>query len=119
MRKILLISLGVLMLGSVSVAYSTESCLKCHKSDAKLAEKIKKSGAKSEAELVDFLRNKSSKKAIHKSLKDEEIKNAFAKINSAQKNKKALQESSKAKKNEKGLKDKNETAAPKKKVEGC
>jgi hypothetical protein len=46
----------------------------------KVAEVIKKSGAKSADELVNFLRNKSAKKAIHKSVKDEDIKKAFAEV---------------------------------------
>ncbi|MCC6048897.1 MAG: hypothetical protein LM579_05150, partial [Thermodesulfobacterium sp.] len=53
-------------------------CMKCHKTDADLASKIKSSGAKDENELLDFLRNKSAKKAIHKSLSDEDIKKAFS-----------------------------------------
>jgi outer membrane biosynthesis protein TonB len=53
-------------------------CLKCHKTEADLASKIKRSGAKDENELLDFLRNKSAKKAIHKSLSDEDIKKAFS-----------------------------------------
>ncbi len=53
-------------------------CLKCHKTEADLVLKIKSSGAKDENELLDFLRNKSAKKAIHKSLADEDIKKAFS-----------------------------------------
>jgi outer membrane biosynthesis protein TonB len=53
-------------------------CIKCHKTEADLASKIKSSGAKDENELLDFLRNKSAKKAIHKSLSDEDIKKAFS-----------------------------------------
>lgn len=51
----------------------------------KVAEKIKASGAKSAEELIDFLRNKSSKKTLHASLKDEDIKQAFSKVKSSTK----------------------------------
>lgn len=56
------------------------SCLKCHTSANPLPDKIKKSGAKSAAELVDFLRNKSPKKALHKTVTDEDIKKAFEQV---------------------------------------
>jgi len=84
-------------------------CLKCHKTEADLASKIKSSGAKDENELLDFLRNKSAKKAIHKSLTDEDIKKAF----SLAKAEPAKQTTS-AKSAEKA-----KPAQPKKKVEGC
>lgn len=47
---------------SASSVFAVESCVKCHKSMDKVAEVIKKSGAKSADELVDFLRNKSAKR---------------------------------------------------------
>ncbi|MFN3504621.1 MAG: hypothetical protein ACK4Y7_00225 [Caldimicrobium sp.] len=46
----------------------------------KVAEKVNASGAKSPDEIVDFLRNNSNKKALHSSLKDEDIKQAFSKV---------------------------------------
>jgi outer membrane biosynthesis protein TonB len=64
-----------LLLPSLGMAHP---CQKCHKTEADLVSKIKSSGAKDENELLDFLRNKSAKKAIHKSLADEDIKKAFS-----------------------------------------
>lgn len=78
MKKLVALLAGVLMVGSASSLFAVEACVKCHKSMDKVGEMIKKSGAKSDAELVDFLRNKSAKKALHKSVKDEDIKKAFA-----------------------------------------
>jgi len=69
-----------LILSSSAVFAGDLVCVKCHKSMDKVAENIKKSGAKSADELVDFLRNKSAKKALHKSVKDEDIKKAFAEV---------------------------------------
>jgi hypothetical protein len=72
----------LVMLGAVGLLWPSLGmalpCLKCHKTEAELASKIKSSGAKDENELLDFLRNKSAKKAIHKSLADEDIKKAFS-----------------------------------------
>lgn len=78
MKKLVALLAGVFMVGSASSLFAVESCVKCHKSMDKVAENIKKSGAKSDAELVDFLRNKSAKKALHKSVSDDDIKKAFA-----------------------------------------
>ena len=78
MKKLVAILMGGIFAASVSSAFAVESCVKCHKSMDKVAEYIKKSGVKSADEFVDFLRNKSAKKAIHKSVKDEDIKKAFA-----------------------------------------
>jgi cytoskeletal protein RodZ len=73
----LLVMLGAvgLLLPNLGMAHP---CLKCHKTEADLASKIKSSGAKDENELLNFLRNKSAKKAIHKSLANEDIKKAFS-----------------------------------------
>jgi len=60
---------------NLSLAYP---CSKSPKTEAELASKIKKSGAKNENEFLDFLRNKSMKEGIHKSILDEDIKNAFS-----------------------------------------
>jgi len=42
-----------------------------------VAKKINATGVKSADELVDYLRNKSSKKVLHKHVKDEDIRQAF------------------------------------------
>lgn len=55
-------------------------CFKCHTSSNPLPDRIKRSGAKSAAELVDFLRNKSTKKALHKAVTDDDIKRAFEQV---------------------------------------
>ena len=80
MRKVvsLLIALGFVF--SSGMAFAVDSCVKCHKTMDKVAENIKKSGVKSADELVDFLRNKSAKKALHKSVSDDDIKKAFAEV---------------------------------------
>jgi len=80
MKKLVALLIGGVFALSASSAFAVEACVKCHKSMDKVAENIKKSGAKSADELVDFLRNKSAKKAIHKSVKDEDIKKAFAEV---------------------------------------
>jgi hypothetical protein len=73
----ILVMLGAvgLLLPSLGMALP---CLKCHKTEADLVSKIKSAGAKDENELLDFLRNKSAKKVIHKSQADEDIKKAFS-----------------------------------------
>ncbi len=80
MRKLVALLAGVLMVGSASSVFAVEACVKCHKTMDKVAELTKKSGAKSDAEFVDFLRNKSAKKALHKSVSDDDIKKAFAEV---------------------------------------
>ena len=78
MKKLVALLVGGIFAVSVSSVFATDlSCIKCHKTMDKVAENIKKSGAKSANELVDFLRNKSAKKALHKSVTDEDIKKAF------------------------------------------
>ncbi|MEZ0344783.1 MAG: hypothetical protein ABWJ99_08310 [Caldimicrobium sp.] len=77
MKKLAALLIGGIFALSVSSVFAAESCLKCHKTMEKLSASIKKSGAKSADELVNFLRNKSAKKALHKSVKDEDIKKAF------------------------------------------
>lgn len=78
MKKFVALLVGGVFAVSATSVFAVESCVKCHKTMDKVAENIKKSGAKSADELVDFLRNKSAKKALHKSVKDEDIKKAFA-----------------------------------------
>ncbi len=80
MKKVLALVVGGVLVASASSVFAVEVCVKCHKSMDKVAEYIKKSGVKSADELVDFLRNKSAKKALHKSVKDEDIKKAFAEV---------------------------------------
>ncbi len=80
MKKVVSLAAILGLVLSSSVVFAVETCVKCHKSMDKVAENIKKSGAKSADELLDFLRNKSAKKAIHKSVKDEDIKKAFAEV---------------------------------------
>jgi len=72
-----LVMLGAvgLLLPSLGMALP---CLKCHKTEAGLVSKIKRSGAKDENEFLDFLRNKSAKRVIHKNQADEDIKRAFS-----------------------------------------
>ena len=76
MKKMLgmMMTIGLVLLCSSSFA---ANCIDCHKSMDKVAEKIKKTGVKSADELVDFLKNKSSKKTLHRVVKDEDIKKAF------------------------------------------
>jgi DNA-binding ferritin-like protein len=69
-----MIAVGLVL--SCSPSFSA-NCIDCHKSMDKVAEKIKKTGVKSADELVDFLRNKSSKKTLHRVVQNEDIKKAF------------------------------------------
>jgi DNA-binding ferritin-like protein len=80
MKKVVSLAAMLGLILSSSAVFAELACVKCHKSMDKVAENIKKSGAKSADELVDFLRNKSAKKALHKSVKDEDIKKAFAEV---------------------------------------
>lgn len=77
MKKVL----GLLLIFSLCIASFANSqdlpCLKCHTQANPLPEKIKKSGAKTPAEFVDFLRNKSPKKALHRAMTDDDIRKAF------------------------------------------
>jgi len=100
MKRLTALLVSGMLAFSFNSALSMETCLKCHKTAEKVAENIKKVGVKSEAELVDYLKNKSSKKGIHRSLKDEEIKEAFAKI-SGKAEKKEAKESKDTKETEK------------------
>jgi DNA-binding ferritin-like protein len=76
-KKVVGAMLAVGLFLSCSSSFAA-NCIDCHKSMDKVAEKIKKTGVKSADELVDFLRNKSSKKILHnKVVKDEDIKKAF------------------------------------------
>lgn len=69
--------LTVLSMLSFSLAFAQDSsCLRCH-TQASLPDKIKKSGAKSASEFLDFLKNKSPKKALHKAISDEDIRKSF------------------------------------------
>jgi len=77
MKKLIAILIGGALAVCVTSGFAVESCVKCHKTMDKVAEAIKKSGAKNADELVDLLRNKSVKKALHKSVKDEDIKKAY------------------------------------------
>jgi hypothetical protein len=70
----LMVASGVVL--SCSLVFAA-NCVDCHKSMEKVAEKINASGVKSADELVDYLRNKSSKKVLHKYVKDEDIRRAF------------------------------------------
>lgn len=78
MKKLVALLVGGAFIVSVSSVFAVESCIKCHKSMDKVVEYVKKSKVKSADEFVDFLKNKSSKKILHKSVKDEDIKRAFA-----------------------------------------
>jgi len=80
MKKVVSLAAMLGLILSSSAVFAVDSCVKCHKSMDKVAESIKKSGAKSADELVDFLRNKSAKKALHKNVTDEDIKKAFAEV---------------------------------------
>jgi DNA-binding ferritin-like protein len=72
-----MLAIGLFLSCSPSFA---ANCIDCHKSMDKVAEKIKKTGVKSAGELVDFLKNKSSKKTLHRVVKDEDIKKAFLNV---------------------------------------
>jgi DNA-binding ferritin-like protein len=76
MKKVVGAMIAVGLVLSCSTTFAA-NCIDCHKSVDKVAEVIKRSGAKSPDELVNFLRNKSSKKALHRAVKDEDIKKAF------------------------------------------
>jgi DNA-binding ferritin-like protein len=80
MKKVVSLAAMLGLILSSSAVFAVDACVKCHQSMDKVAEKIKKSGVKSADELVDFLRNKSAKKATHKNVKDEDIKKAFAEV---------------------------------------
>lgn len=78
MKKLALTLALILGLGGFSFVQAQDlPCLKCHTSANPLPDKIKKSGAKSAAELVEFLRKKSPKQALHKTVTDDDIKKAF------------------------------------------
>ncbi|MFN4197262.1 MAG: hypothetical protein ACK4FM_04600 [Caldimicrobium sp.] len=80
MRRMVFAGIGILFFCQVGQGLATEVCVKCHKSMDIIAERIKASGVKSAEDLVDFLKNRSSKKSLHASLKDEDIKQAFSKV---------------------------------------
>jgi hypothetical protein len=80
MKKVVSLAVMFGLILSSSAVFAVEGCVKCHKSMDKVAELIKKTGVKSADELVDFLRNKSRTKALHKKNTDEEIKQAFAAV---------------------------------------
>lgn len=81
MKKVLTVLTVVYSLIFFSVVQAQDlPCFKCHTSANPLPDKIKKSGVKSANELVDFLRNKSPKKALHKNVSDEDIKRAFEQV---------------------------------------
>ncbi|MDM7202659.1 MAG: hypothetical protein P3W84_000305 [Thermodesulfobacteriaceae bacterium] len=137
MKRILSLFIGIFMVGSASSLFAVESCVKCHKSMDKVAELIKRSGAKSEDELVDFLRSKSPKKALHQSLSDEEIKKAFITLSSEKRNRKDIKNYKKERKSSNATRANatksncteanatkktnpvREIPATKKKIEGC
>jgi DNA-binding ferritin-like protein len=79
MKKFLGLMMVVGAIGAWSGAFAA-NCIDCHKSMDRVAEKIKTVGVNSGEELVDFLRNKSSKRALHKYVKDEDIKKAFSEV---------------------------------------
>lgn len=56
------------------------SCLKCHGDLTKLSEKILPLGFSSGAELANYLKNRSPKRAYHKNLSDSDITKAFESI---------------------------------------
>lgn len=62
MKKLILFLAGGILVVSATLSFAVESCVKCHKTMDKVAENIKKIGVKNADELIDFLRNKSSKK---------------------------------------------------------
>jgi hypothetical protein len=70
----LMVASGVVL--SCSLVFAA-NCVDCHKSMENVAKKINAIGVKSADELVDYLRNKSSKKVLHKYVKDEDIRQAF------------------------------------------
>jgi hypothetical protein len=80
MKKVVSLAAMLGLILSSSAVFAVDNCVKCHKSMDKVAELIKKSGVKSADELVDLLKNKSPKKALHKNCKDEDIKKAFAEV---------------------------------------
>jgi len=80
MKKLLATLTGGILVVSAVSGLAAESCIKCHKSMDKVAEVVKRSGVKSADELVDFLRNKSAKKGIHKTVKDEDIRKAYNEV---------------------------------------
>ncbi len=80
MKKVVSLASMLALILSSSAVFAVESCVKCHKSMDKVAELIKKTGVKSADELVDFLKNKSPKKALHKNVTDEDIRKSFAEV---------------------------------------
>lgn len=81
MKRFVSLILAVGIIFSVTQGWSSDlPCLKCHGKLEVVAENIKRVGAKSEAELIDHLRNKSTKKALHKQVSDEDIKRAFNEV---------------------------------------
>lgn len=79
-RGIVLASMLALFSFTASSLAGDLPCYKCHKNQEDFKSKIAKSQAKSPEELVDFLKNKSAKKGIHQSMKDEDIKQAYASL---------------------------------------
>jgi hypothetical protein len=103
MKKVVGLMMVVGLVLSCSPSFAA-NCIDCHKSMDKVAEVIKRSGAKSADELVDFLRNKSAKRALHKKVKDEDIRKAFLDVKGKTGTSQTLKE---------------KTQSSKKKVEGC
>ncbi|MGC9100065.1 MAG: hypothetical protein ACP5HC_02205 [Caldisericum sp.] len=85
MKNLVVVLIGGIFVILVSSAFAVESCVKCHKCMDKVADLIEKTGAKSANELVDFLRNKSIRKNIHRVVKDEDIKKAFVETKNTEK----------------------------------
>ena len=101
--------LGLMVVSGVVLSCSlvfAANCVDCHKSMENVAKKINATGVKSADELVDYLRNKSSKKVLHKHVKDEDIRQAFFDVKGHAGNDNVKKEGA-------------SQAPKKKKVEGC
>jgi mono/diheme cytochrome c family protein len=105
MKKFLGLMMVVGVIGAWSGAFAA-NCIDCHKSMDRVAEKIRASGVKSGEELVDYLKNKSSKRGLHKYVKEEDIRQVFFEV--------------REKTGNDNLKKEGASQAPKKKkLEGC
>lgn len=116
-KNLVAIFAGCILLISGKAVFAVESCIKCHKSMDKVAEYVQKSKVKSADEFVDFLKNKSAKKALHRNIKDEDIKLAF--IESKKIEKKNEKKSKNMKNNRTEEKADEKKVEKRKKIEGC
>ncbi|MGC9018070.1 MAG: hypothetical protein ACP5JQ_07865 [Caldimicrobium sp.] len=115
MKKALVFLLSGVFISATTSLHAVETCIKCHKSMDKVAANINKSGAKTPEELVDYLRNKSPMKGVHRSVKDEDIKKAFQEVKQGSKDKEGASAKEASSKKESSTKQESKSKEPTKK----